>query len=391
MKERVLMKGNEAIAEAAVRGGCRFFAGYPITPQNEIPEYLSKRLPEVGGSFIQSESEVSAINMIYGASCAGARAMTSSSSPGISLKQEGLSYIACGQLPCVVINMVRGGPGLGTIYPGQADYFQAVKGGGHGDYKLFVYTPATVQEAVDITYKSFEMADKYRIPVLILGDGTIGQMMEPVVLPEMKDPATFPEKKWALTGCKGRERNIINTLDMNPERLEAITDRLFDVYEQIRENETEYENYMCDDAETVIVAYGIVSRVAKSAVNILREQGKKVGLFRPITVSPYPDKALSAIADLPNVKKFLVAELSIELLRGNQLHLFRGDMTSQTHGIDQTLLVQTGGKLFGGDALLNMLQLKTHTVLFGLSIIPGHGNTEANSNIHPLVLPRGLR
>ena len=236
MKERVLMKGNEAIAEAAVRGGCRFFAGYPITPQNEIPEYLSKRLPEVGGSFIQSESEVSAINMIYGASCAGARAMTSSSSPGISLKQEGLSYIACGQLPCVVINMVRGGPGLGTIYPGQADYFQAVKGGGHGDYKLFVYTPATVQEAVDITYKSFEMADKYRIPVLILGDGTIGQMMEPVVLPEMKDPATFPEKKWALTGCKGRERNIINTLDMNPERLEAITDRLFDVYEQIREN-----------------------------------------------------------------------------------------------------------------------------------------------------------
>ena len=349
MKERVLMKGNEAIAEAAVRGGCRFFAGYPITPQNEIPEYLSKRLPEVGGSFIQSESEVSAINMIYGASCAGARAMTSSSSPGISLKQEGLSYIACGQLPCVVINMVRGGPGLGTIYPGQADYFQAVKGGGHGDYKLFVYTPATVQEAVDITYKSFEMADKYRIPVLILGDGTIGQMMEPVVLPEMKDPATFPEKKWALTGCKGRERNIINTLDMNPERLEAITDRLFDVYEQIREKETEYENYMCDDAETVIVAYGIVSRVAKSAVNILREQGKKVGLFRPITVSPYPDKALSAIADLPNVKKFLVAELSKGQMVEDVRLIVNGRKPVEFYG-------RTGGFVINTEELISVVE-----------------------------------
>ena len=294
--EKVLMKGNEAIAEAAVRGGCRFFAGYPITPQNEIPEYLSARLPEVGGTFIQSESEVSAINMIYGASAAGCRAMTSSSSPGISLKQEGISYIACGQLPCVIINMVRGGPGLGTIYPGQADYFQAVKGGGHGDYKLLVYTPATVQEAVDITYKAFDMADKYRIPVLILGDGTIGQMMEPVALPEMKDPSTFPKKDWALTGRKDRPKNIVNTLDMNPDKLEAITDRLFDVYEQIR--------------QTVIVAYGIVSRVAKSAVNEMRARGEKVGLFRPITVSPYPDKAMAALAEKPCVKRFFVSELS---------------------------------------------------------------------------------
>ncbi len=308
--EKVLMKGNEAIAEAAVRGGCRFFAGYPITPQNEIPEYLSARLPEVGGTFIQSESEVSAINMIYGASAAGCRAMTSSSSPGISLKQEGISYIACGQLPCVIINMVRGGPGLGTIYPGQADYFQAVKGGGHGDYKLLVYTPATVQEAVDIAYKSFDMADKYRIPVMILGDGTIGQMMEAVSLPEMKDPATFPKKDWALTGRKDRPKNIVNTLDMNPDRLEAITDRLFDVYEQIRQNDVEYEEYMCKDAEIVVVAYGIVSRVAKSAVNQLREQGYKVGLFRPITVSPYPDKALAALAGKSHVKKFLVSELN---------------------------------------------------------------------------------
>ena len=308
--EKVLMKGNEAIAEAAVRGGCHFFAGYPITPQNEIPEYLSARLPEVGGTFIQSESEVSAINMIYGASAAGCRAMTSSSSPGISLKQEGISYIACGQLPCVIINMVRGGPGLGTIYPGQADYFQAVKGGGHGDYKLLVYTPATVQEAVDITYKAFDMADKYRIPVLILGDGTIGQMMEPVALPEMKDPSTFPKKDWALTGRKDRPKNIVNTLDMNPDKLEAITDRLFDVYEQIRQNDVEYEEYMCDDAETVIVAYGIVSRVAKSAVNEMRARGEKVGLFRPITVSPYPDKAMAALAEKPCVKRFFVSELS---------------------------------------------------------------------------------
>jgi len=309
MSDKVLMKGNEAIAEAAVRGGCRFFFGYPITPQNEIPEYLSWRLPEVGGTFIQAESEVSAINMVYGAASAGARAMTSTSSPGMSLKQEGISYIACAELPCVLINQVRGGPGLGTIYPGQADYFQAVKGGGHGDYKLLVYTPASVQEAVDIAYKAFDVADRYRIPVMILGDGTLAQMMEPVELPQMKDPATFPKKEWATTGCEGRPRNLINTLEMNPDKLERITDRLFETFEKIRENEVMYEEYMCGDAEIVFVAFGIVSRVAKSAVNELRAAGIKAGLFRPITVSPYPDKALGKLAD-GKVKKFIVAELN---------------------------------------------------------------------------------
>ncbi len=348
--EKTLMKGNEAIAEAAVRGGCRFFAGYPITPQNEIPEYLSARLPEVGGTFVQSESEVSAINMVYGAASAGARAMTSSSSPGISLKQEGISYIACGQIPCVIINMVRGGPGLGTIYPGQADYFQAVKGGGHGDYKLLVYTPATVQEAVDITYKSFEMADKYRIPVMILGDGTIGQMMEPVVLPEMKDPATFPSKEgWALTGCKNRPKNVMTTLDMDPDRLEAITDRLFDVYEQIRQNDVEYEEYMCDDAETIVVAYGIVSRVAKAAVNALRAKGQKVGLFRPITVSPYPDKALGALADKANVKKFLVAELSKGQMVEDVRLIVNGKKPVEFYG-------RTGGHVINTEELIEVIE-----------------------------------
>ena len=310
MSKKVLMKGNEAIAEAAVRGGCRYFFGYPITPQNEIPEYLSWRLPELGGAFVQAESEVSAINMVYGAASAGARAMTSSSSPGISLKQEGISYIACAELPCVIVNMVRGGPGLGTIYPGQADYFQSVKGGGHGDYKLLVYTPATVQEAVDIVHKAFDVADFYRVPVVILGDGTLGQTMEPVAMPEMKDAAKFPKKNWAANGCDGRERNIINTLEMNPDKLEAITDRLFDTFEKIKKNETMFESYFCDDAEIVFVAYGIASRITKAAVNDLRSQGVKAGLLRPITVSPFPDGAIAKLADSKNVKKFVVAELS---------------------------------------------------------------------------------
>ncbi len=307
---RKLMKGNEAIAEAAIRGGCRYFFGYPITPQNEVPEYMSKRLPEVGGVFIQSESEVAAINMVYGASCAGARAMTSSSSPGISLKQEGISYIATGELPCVILNMVRGGPGLGTIFPAQGDYFQATKGGGHGDYKMLVYTPASVQEAVDIIYEAFDKADKYRVITYILGDATIGQMMEPVELPEFKDLNNLPVKEWATTGHKAEEHKIITTLEMNPDKFEGMIDHMYETYELLKKNEVRYEEYMCEGADTIVVAYGTVSRIAKTAVAKLREKGYKVGLFRPITVFPFPEVQIAELAGKKEVKRFFVTELS---------------------------------------------------------------------------------
>lgn len=307
-----LMKGNEAIAEAAVRGGCRAFFGYPITPQNEIPEYLSKRLPEVGGVFIQSESEVAAINMVYGAAGSGARAMTSSSSPGISLKQEGISYICGAELPCVIVNMVRGGPGLGGIQPAQSDYFQAVKGGGHGDYHMLVYGPGTVQEAVDLIYDAFDKADQYRMPVMILGDGMLGQIMEAVEIPEFKDPATFPKKEWATDGTGfGANRRIINSLYIEPDVLEEINHRLFARYAELAEKELKYETYMCDDAEVVLVAYGTVARISKSAVHTLREMGIKAGLFRPVTLYPFPEKQIAALAAKESVKRFVTIELSM--------------------------------------------------------------------------------
>ena len=307
-----LMKGNEAIAEAAIRGGCRAFFGYPITPQNEIPEYLSKRLPEVGGVFIQSESEVAAINMVYGAAGSGARAMTSSSSPGISLKQEGISYICGAELPCVIVNMVRGGPGLGGIQPAQSDYFQAVKGGGHGDYHMLVYGPSTVQEAVNLIYDAFDKADQYRMPVMILGDGMLGQIMEAVEIPEFKDPATFPKKEWATDGTGfGANRRIINSLYIEPDVLEEINHRLFARYAELAEKELKYEAYMCDDAEVVLVAYGTVARISKSAVHTLRAMGIKAGLFRPITLYPFPEKQIAALAAKESVKRFVTIELSM--------------------------------------------------------------------------------
>ena len=307
-----LMKGNEAIAEAAIRGGCRAFFGYPITPQNEIPEYLSKRLPEVGGVFIQSESEVAAINMVYGAAGSGARAMTSSSSPGISLKQEGISYICGAELPCVIVNMVRGGPGLGGIQPAQSDYFQAVKGGGHGDYHMLVYGPGTVQEAVNLIYDAFDKADQYRMPVMILGDGMLGQIMEAVEIPEFKDPATFPKKEWATDGTGfGANRRIINSLYIEPDVLEEINHRLFARYAELAEKELKYEAYMCDDAEVVLVAYGTVARISKSAVHTLREMGIKAGLFRPVTLYPFPEKQIAALAAKESVKRFVTIELSM--------------------------------------------------------------------------------
>ena len=307
-----LMKGNEAIAEAAVRAGCRFFFGYPITPQNEIPEYMSRRLPEAGGCFLQAESEVSAINMVYGAGGAGARVMTSSSSPGISLKQEGISYIVGAEVPCVIVNIMRCGPGLGGIQPAQSDYYQATRGGGHGDYRTCVLAPASVQEAVDLTQAAFDIADRYRNPVMILGDGMIGQMMEPVEMNEEYHPAAdLPDKAWAADGHEHtpeRPRSIINSLQIDPKVLERHCERLEAKYKRIAENECRWQEEMLDDAEVVIVAYGTTSRVARSAIRKCREQGYRVGLLRPVTLWPFPAEAIRKT--IPKAKHYLVVEMS---------------------------------------------------------------------------------
>ncbi len=309
---RQMMKGNEAIAEAAVQAGCRYFFGYPITPQNEIPEYMSARLPEVGGAFVQAESEVAAINMVYGAAGTGARVMTSSSSPGISLKQEGISYIVGAQLPCVIVNIVRGGPGLGSIQPAQSDYFQATRGGGHGDYYMPVLAPASVQEAVELTQRAFDIADAYRTPVMVLGDGIIGQMMEPVEMP-VYQPRQLPEKTWAATGewkegC-GRDRAIINSLYIEPDVCENHNKMLFSRYAAITENETMVATEMMDDAEIAVVAYGTTARIALTAVRRARAEGIKVGLIRPITLWPFPTEAIANAAK--TVKHFLTVEMSM--------------------------------------------------------------------------------
>ena len=349
---KILMKGNEAVAEAAVRGGCRAFFGYPITPQNEIPEYLSKRLPEVGGCFIQAESEVSAINMVYGAAGAGARAMTSSSSPGISLKQEGISYICGAELPCVIVNMVRGGPGLGGIQPAQSDYFQTVKGGGHGDYHMLVYAPSSVQEAVNIMYNAFDKADEYRMPVMMLGDGMIGQIMEAVELPPIKDPANFPKKDWATDGTGvGKNRRIINSLYIEPDVLEEVNHRLFKRYDTLKEKEVMCEKYLCDDAEIVIVAYGTVARISKSAVNDLRAKGIKVGLIRPITLYPYPEKIINEVAKQECVREFLTIELSMGQMVEDVRLAVNGLKPVDFYG-------RTGGNVMTPDDIVNYVLAK---------------------------------
>ncbi len=295
MSKQVLMKGNEAIGEAAVLAGCRHYFGYPITPQTEIPEYLSRRMPQVEGVFLQAESEVAAINMVYGAAAAGARVMTSSSGPGLSLKQEGLSSLAGAELPCVVVNMSRGGPGIGTIQGAQGDYFQSTKGGGHGDYRLLVLAPASVQELVDLTVLAFEKADAYRNPVLILGDGVLGQMMEPVDLPE---PLTrLPEKPWSATGMRGRDHNnIITTLYLATAACEAHNVHLQEKYAAMAETETRWEEYETQDADWIITAFGISARIAVSAMQEARGRGLKVGVFRPISLWPFPAAALKAAA-----------------------------------------------------------------------------------------------
>lgn len=307
-----LMKGNEAIAEAAIQAGCRYFFGYPITPQNDIPEYMSARLPQVGGCFLQAESEIAAINMVYGAAGAGARVMTSSSSPGISLKQEGISSIAAAELPCVIVNVMRGGPGVGNIQASQGDYFQAVKGGGHGDYHCIVLAPSSIQETVDLMQYAFEVADKYRTPVMFLADGIIGQMMEPVEM-NLNSTPVLTEKPWAATGWdpKGsRERAVINSLYIETEDLAHLTQRLQACYKTIQENEIRVESYNTEGAEYIFYAYGTVARICKAAIEILEENGIKAGLVRPITLWPFPTQAVYDAANQESVKAAVTVEVS---------------------------------------------------------------------------------
>jgi len=296
--KKIMMKGNEAIAEAAIRAGCRLYFGYPITPQSEIAEYMARRLPEVGGTFLQTESEVATVNMVYGAACTGRRVMTSTSSPGFSLMQEGISYIAGAELPCVFVNVVRGGPGLGDIQPAQGDYFQATKGGGHGDYRVIVLGPSTVQEAVDLMGLAFDLADKYRNPVLVLADGLIGQMMEPVELPEMRDLSNLPDhSSWALVGAKGRKPHKVTSFNIDPHELEKMNKRYQAKYREIEKNEKRWENYRVEDLEYLLVGYGTSGRILKSVADMARGDGIKVGVFRPITLWPYPYEALAEVAE----------------------------------------------------------------------------------------------
>ena len=309
MADKVLMKGNEALAEAAIQAGCRLFFGYPITPQTELAAYMAKKMPKVDGLFLQAESEVAAINMVYGAAGAGARVMTSSSSPGISLKSEGISYIAGADLPCVIINIVRGGPGLGGIQPAQSDYFQATKGGGHGDYHMIVLAPSSVQEMVNLTSLAFDLGEIYRMPVMIMGDGMLGQMMEPISF-ENIERRSVPEKTWATTGTKmKRKRNIINSLYITPEELEDLVIEREKRYNVVRANEAMCEEYKTDDADYIIAAYGTTARIAKNAIEALRKDGIKVGLIRPITLWPFPADAFGKAAD--RVKAFLSVEMSM--------------------------------------------------------------------------------
>ena len=309
MGQKVLMKGNEAIAEAAIRAGCKLFFGYPITPQTELSEYMAKNMPKRGGLSLQAESEVAAINMILGASASGARCITSSSSPGISLKSEGVSYLVGSDLPAVIVNVQRGGPGLGGIQAAQSDYYQATKALGHGDMHLIVLAPASVQEMASLTGEAFDLADIYRTPVMLFADGALGQMMEPIDLDERK-AREIPEKTWACCGHGNkREHNVINSLYIQPEVLEKTVLERFQRYRKIEENEVKYEDFMLDDAETVIVAYGITSRIAKTAVRAARAEGIKAGLLRPITLYPFPVKRLAELAE--TAQRFISVEMSM--------------------------------------------------------------------------------
>lgn len=356
MSELRLMKGNEALAEAAIRAGVDAYFGYPITPQSEVIEYLMRERPEkrTGMVVLQAESEIAAINMVYGAAGTGKRVMTSSSSPGISLKQEGISYIAGAELPAVIVNVARGGPGLGTIQPSQADYFQSVKGGGHGDYKLYVLAPASVQEMADFVGDAFDIAFKYRAPVLILSDGMIGQMMEKVVLKDQKTRLTDEELiekygSWATTGKKGRERNIITSLYIEAERMEERVRKLMKKYEQMEKEDLRFEKIQCDDAEYLIVAYGSSARIAQKTVELAREKGFKVGLIRPITLFPFPKKQLFELAD--QVK----GVLSVEMNAGQMVEDVR---LAIQHKVPVEHFGRTGGIIHTPEEILEALEQK---------------------------------
>jgi len=304
------MRGNHTVAEAAVRAGCRFYFGYPITPQNELAEYMAERFSKMeGGVFIQAESEVAAINMVIGASMAGGRAMTSSSSPGISLKQEGISFLSALELPGVIVNMTRGGPGLGNIAPAQSDYFQATRGGGHGDYRNVVLAPCSGQELSSLTFEAFDLADRYRSPVIILGDGMLGQMMEPVEFPPETPLKKLPHKDWTLTGAKGRPSRFIRSLLLDPVEEEEHNWKLMRKYEKITKEETRWETFLVEDARMIVVAFGTAARIAKGAIHRVREQGLKVGLIRPITLWPFPSKAIKDLSK--KVRHFFVFEMNM--------------------------------------------------------------------------------
>lgn len=352
---RVLMKGCEAIAEAAVRAGCRFFAGYPITPQNEIPEYFARRLPEVGGSFVQGESEVASINMVYGAASVGARSMTSSSSPGIALKSEGISYCAAARIPMVYANISRGGPGVGAIQPAQQDYFQATKASGNGGFEMIVLAPATVQEAVDLTCKAFELADRDRNPVLILADGVIGTMMEPVELPEMmsdEEIAAIREskKKWACIGhpLDYAHRAWIQPGQWDTNKMQAVNEEALRLYNSW-EKDVMVEEYCTEDAEVVIAAYGISGRIAKSVVEMMRTEGKKVGLIRPITVHPFPKASFEKL-DYGTCRAILDVEMSIPAQLAEDMdHAVRGRCPIET-------CLCSGGNIMSREAVVEAVE-----------------------------------
>ncbi len=347
MSDKVLMKGNEAIAEAAIIAGCRHYFGYPITPQTEIAAYMAKKMPKIGGTFLQAESEIAAINMVYGVSSTGKRVMTSSSSPGIALKSEGLSYLAGADLPALVVNVQRGGPGLGGIQPSQSDYFQATRAGGHGDFRMIVLAPASVQEMAELTVKGFELADTYRMTSMILADGTMGQMMEPVSLDLEVAPA--PEKPWATTGTKGiRPHNIVNSLFLAPEELEKFNFDRFERYKYIEENEAMYEEYMMEDAEICIAAFGIAARVSKNAINEARKQGIKVGMIRPITLWPFPNAPFEKAADKVN------SIICVELSMGQMIE----DVRLATHcKVDVTLCNRVGGMIPSPEQVLEAIKV----------------------------------
>lgn len=339
------MTGNDVTGEAAVRAGCRFYAGYPITPQNELTAYMAKRMPEVDGTFIQAESEIAAVNMIFGAAAAGARVMTSSSSPGISLKQEGISYLAACELPAVIVNVSRGGPGLGNIAPAQSDYFQATRGGGHGDYRTLVLAPANLDELAKLTYQGFALADRYRNPVLILGDGILGQMMEPVVLPRWQKK--LPPKDWTLTGCKNRKPRIIRSLLLAEGELERLNEKMKAKYEKMYANEMRYESLNLDACDLVLVAFGTSSRICRAAMEEARKQKLKVGMIRPISLYPFPYDIIRRQAKKTGV--FLVVEMNQGQMVEDVRLAVGGDARVEFYG-------RTGGGVPTEEAVLSEIQ-----------------------------------